>query len=929
MKLIILFHFLFSRGTFDVLADDVGKELVHLTIKRSINSLHQPLYNFFIVDSNKNITTNGNNGNSINNSYNITNNEYNNNSNNDVSLAVGRTSGVLYVAGGTILQHKACSNNNNTNNNNINKNKNSDDNNNNAISLDIAVSTSLSFYLITIVKVNIVIVDDRCPNNNNNNKNNNNGDDIDYSGYELMFLIDSYSLSIPYNASKGFQVVNIRAYLTSSSLSLSAFLPSSSSSSFSSFPKIEYSLIDNANNMLAVGRWSGVVVVDGLIPSNNKNGDSSIFSKISARLINENGETLYNNYKITQLNVTIDYEPKDPKFDRDNYNFNLKDDLEVGGLVGRVGVVEGMGVTYFLENLSENFVVGKTTGDIILIKKIILTRFKRSVEVDAGWAVDQHKGTKHDSVVLFKNDAILGTDAILEINNTLVFSLSVGARVGLRFKKESHTKVTIFTSISCDVVNCYGFTSTTNNVDLTTVSPKIDESKSGALSGAGLILLIVFMVLCGVVLIAAISIGVWCCLKRKTKTKKRQNNNDGPTISPPIFHQSTLPPKNTTPSISSVETLQKTSSKAHHIRQNLPSQTRSESSGRGSLALEREVDSEISMINRGQSRGTPASFKGEIFPDSGIPEEDETHNSQHIPYESIHESANFQQTINSELFHYQPVTRPESTFSKFLARLTGQRQLSNLSLHYIRQPSHKSTEPPLPTISPNNLRNKLKSDSFNDDSSAFKRVPTKIVPQAARNLPINHNSFAPPPFITDAPPPSIFLSNHPAITLLQQQYHQQGLKNYFDEQHDQNDNDIDADKIFSANDLDDTEYYNVLYKYNPQNISNNTDKDTNSKKKYNSNKDYNDKNNIKNNSENNNNNNVNNNLSSIDSLSSGEPMRRLRNPNRKNNIKNSNKKNNNSKDMYSINKAGIDKATKRKEKISGNNDNSNYKDSER
>ena len=333
------------------------------------------------------------------------------------------------------------------------------------------------------------------------------------------------------------------------------------------------------------------------------------------------------------VKVKLDPEPKQPVFPANGFHFEVGLESSVDDVIGSVNSRDEFGraipgVTYYWKEMSEYFSINKTSGDVKLIKLIIHSRRNKRSELEPNFPVEESSSLEPNSKAFPLYDSIhpelTGVDGTsfphrrisrdttdLNASDSISTIVMIAiARSGFKEQKEAETTVSVKINKTC-TSNC------------SSVAPS-DNKPGSSLSGTPLILLIVFLSV-GIVLLAGfLGLLTWCLIKRK-KSKNKSRKSSAPAITIEPKRETTFHNQSYTADLMGTDS----SSRQHAVRSNLPSQTRSESSGRGSV-LERDADEEIRMINaasgrissRCSSSGTRQKYSAEILPDSGIPDED-------------------------------------------------------------------------------------------------------------------------------------------------------------------------------------------------------------------------------------------------------------------------------------------------------------------
>lgn len=434
---------------------------------------------------------------------------------------------------------------------------------------------------------------------------------VDREDHSVRLVFGEYFVSLTENLPIGSYVTTVKAFLNQSRNAPA--------------PSLLFQLMsaEMSSRFFKVDENSGQITTN--LPLTNVGTELTFSVKVEVQ-----NESLFQS-ATALVKVILDPEPKQPVFPVNGFHFEVNLESSVDDVVGNVNSRDEFGrmipgVTYYWKEMSEYFSINKTTGDVKLIKSIVhngrTKRSKSDFPVDEAASSELHLKVSpfYDSI----EQELTGADGtsfshrrvsrdVTNLNTSDSISTIVMiaiARSGFKVQKEAETTVSVKINKTC-TFNC------------STVAPT-DSKGSGSLSGTPLILLIVFLSVGIVILAVFLGLLTWCLIKRKiSKNKTRQSSVPAITIEPKreiTFHNQSY-----TADLMGTDS----SSRQHAVRSNLPSQTRSESSGRGSV-LERDADEEIRMINaasgrissRCSSSGTRQKYSAEILPDSGIPDED-------------------------------------------------------------------------------------------------------------------------------------------------------------------------------------------------------------------------------------------------------------------------------------------------------------------
>ena len=465
--------------------------------------------------------------------------------------------------------------------------------------------------------------------------------------------------------------------------------------------------------------------------------------------------------------VNVEPEPLQPTFVKRNYSFQVPVDAKVGDVVGSVQAVDlnGLplsGVIYYLRPQNDYFLVNHTNGDIILARLL----------QDPVGGSNRRKRSRFVSKTRSKRSPV--------VNDTI--QLHIIAQSGFRDTKEAEVVVAINVNKTC--VQC--------------VTQQTQEQNTGdtgnGLSRTSLIILIVFVAFGFVLIIVLIAVVIRCRYKRK---KPKPANTSDPNRQ---FEVPSTPFEKS----SSLHYPTTYHNQSYTTPTSEPPQSRSTSSGRGSVEKGEEVDEEIQMIN---------SFPGLItmrtprIPDSGIPDDETLSNA------SVHNHRDYlarlgidASAIDTKLqVGHQPTTNysprhnvppvPQVNSRRGQMVLTAEPKLDDND-----GIAHGFGHSDMGAINPSALfsivnTEEVFSGSYNwdyllnwgpqylpladifseiaqlkDDSFRPKTKPTQIIPQKPASRDGSNNRTPrtiPPPIITDAPP-RISLSTHPVISRLSQ-----------------------------------------------------------------------------------------------------------------------------------------------------------------
>lgn len=426
------------------------------------------------------------------------------------------------------------------------------------------------------------------------------------------------------------------------------------------------------------------------------------------------------------LTIYVKPEPVQPHFSKPSYSFQTLGNAKVGDVVGSVEAFDGNGqlirnMIYFLRPENKYFAINNTAGTIYVQSDLHAGRRRRSLS--------RHRRSLEN------------------------VTLHVFAQSGFLQRKEDSVDVIITVDQSCD--GC------------AISSPH----QSTGLRGTPLILVIVFVVF-GVLLAIVLTISAVMC-RRKSKPK--------PTTMLPMdpITQPELPPvtlsRNTSPDLIANESV--SPNKPGLQTRPTSEQSRSVSSGRGSVEKHEDVDEEISMIN-----AIPSTIPSSRIPDSGIQQDDDT-----ISELSVHNHREYLARLGidaSKISRAVP-SGGEATEAPRLdvgdviyTQLEGSERNSVASEGgaIARSYGYKDMQPSNPNALSSIVNTEeVFSGSYNwdylmnwgpqflpmadlfteiarlkDDSIKVKKKPTQIVPQVPG---VNrHPRTVPPPLITDTPP---------------------------------------------------------------------------------------------------------------------------------------------------------------------------------